>query len=242
MRARTRILVQELGEAADASRLPGMRRVGINVERALGVSIPHCRSIARRHRGDHNLAVDLWTTRIHEARIVAAMVDDPLLVTEDQMEAWVRDFDSWDLCDQVCGNLFTETPTALGRARLWVRREEEFVKRAGFVIVAECAARGHGPPGDPAEDATWIAWIPEVELGATDERNYVKKAVNWALRQIGKRNRTLNAVAIGACERLLDTGDRTARWIARDALRELQGADVQRRLHELGSAGSRGRS
>jgi 3-methyladenine DNA glycosylase AlkD len=225
--------VGELRAAADATRLPGMARVGIDVGHALGVSIPRCRQIARRHRGDHPLALDLWSTGIHEARILASMVDDAEAVTPAQMDAWVEDLDSWDLCDQLCSNLLGRTAHAYPAARAWVRREEEFVKRAGFALIAERAVhdRTH-------DDAFWIAWLPVIRAGATDERNYVKKAVNWALRQIGKRNEELNAAAIAEAERLLDLGSASARWIARDALRELRSDAVQARVRARGQAGS----
>jgi 3-methyladenine DNA glycosylase AlkD len=203
-----------------------MARVGIMIDRALGVSIPNCRRLAQRHRGDHALALDLWGTRIHEARILASMVDDPSQVGVEQMEGWAADFDSWDLCDQVCGNLFTATPLAFDRAHAWVRRDHEFVKRAGFSIVATHAARA----SDDHDDAFWLGWLPEIERATTDERNYVKKAVNWALRQIGKRDLTLNSTAIETGERLAASPSRSARWIGRDALRELRSDAVQARV------------
>jgi 3-methyladenine DNA glycosylase AlkD len=225
MKAATRRVVDELRAAADPSRKPGMARVGIPVDRALGVSIPHCRRIAKAHRFDHALALDLWTTGIHEARIVASMVDDPAEVTAAQMDAWVADFDGWDVCDQVCSNLFGSSGHAFPAARDWVRRDEEFVKRAGFTLVAERAVhdREH-------DDAFWAGWLPVIRAGADDDRNYVKKAVNWALRQIGKRNEALNAAAIAEAESLLERDSSSARWIARDALRELRSEAVQARL------------
>ena len=229
MKVASRRVVGELRAVADQTRKPDMARVGIRVDRALGVSIPHCRRIARGHRGDHALALDLWTTGIHEARIVASMIDDPAEVTPGQMEAWVVDFDSWDVCDQVCSNLFGPSAHAFPAARAWVRRDEEFVKRAGFTLIAERAVRDR-----KHDDAFWTGWFPVIRDGATDERNYVKKAVNWALRQIGKRNASLNAAAIAEAEALLDLGSPSARWIARDALRELRSDAVQTRLRDRG--------
>jgi 3-methyladenine DNA glycosylase AlkD len=225
MNAATRAVVDELRAVADPSRKTGMARVGINVERALGVSIPHCRSIAKRHRGDHELALGLWATGIHECRIVASMVDDPAAVDRRQMEDWVAAFDSWDLCDQVCGNLFIRTRHAPAAARAWVRRDEEFVRRAGFTMVAELAHRDRS-----LDDDAWDRWFAEIHRAATDERNYVKKAVNWALRQIGKRNETLRLAAIAEAEDLLELDSRSARWIARDALRELHSDAVRQRV------------
>lgn len=225
MNAATHAALRELRDVADPARLPGMARVGINVQRAWGVSVPHCRRIARRHRGDHALALELWDSGVHEARLLASMVDDPAQVSAAQMEAWVVQIDSWDVCDQLCGNLFGLTPAAFTKARAWVRRDEEFVKRAGFVLIAERAARDR-----LHDDAFWMRWLPVIRRGATDDRNYVKKAVNWALREIGKRNPRLNAAAIEEAEGLLRLAVPSARWIARDALRELRGDAVQARL------------
>jgi 3-methyladenine DNA glycosylase AlkD len=220
-----RSIVAELRLAADPSRKPGMARVGISVDRALGVSIPQLRATAKRIGRDHDLAQALWTTKIHEAQILASMIDEPALVTREQMEEWVADFASWDVCDQVCGNLFGATPHAYTVARAWVRRPEEFVRRAGFTLIAERAVRDKA-----ASDDVFLRFLPVIHRGATDERNYVKKAVNWALRQIGKRNMTLNAAAIAEAERLLELDSRSAKWIARDALRELKSEAVLRRL------------
>jgi len=217
----------ELRSVADPTRRPGMARVGINVDRALGVSIPNLRKLGRRYRTDHALALALWETGIHEARILASMVDDPAQVTRDQMEDWVADFDSWDLCDQVCSNLFDATPFVTGKARAWARRPEEYVKRAGFTLIAALAAHDRSSP-----DRAFTVWFPVIRRGASDERNYVKKAVNWALRGIGKRNLALNAAAIAEAEHLLELDSSSARWIARDALRELRSDAVLRRLSE----------
>lgn len=223
--ADTRAVVAELRTLADPSRKPGMAHVGITIDRALGVSIPKLRRLARAHRGDHELALDLWATGIHEARILASMVDDPALVTRSQMDTWAKDFDSWDLCDQVCTNLFQSSRSADAAARAWCRRDEEYVKRAAFAIAAAQAVHGRD-----RDDDSFIAWFPRIRRAATDERNVVKKAVNWALRQIGKRNLALRDAAIAEAERLLELDSRSARWIARDALRELRSDAVAERL------------
>jgi 3-methyladenine DNA glycosylase AlkD len=217
MRAATRDVVAELRGLADPSRRPGMARVGINVDRALGVSIPDLRRIARRFGPDHGLALDLWRSTIHEARILASMVDDPALVTRAQMEEWALDFDSWDLCDQVTRNLFDLTPFAATVSRAWTNRPEEFVKRAGFAMIAARAVHDRTAP-----DRTFAAWFPAIRLGAADDRNYVKKAVSWALRQIGKRNLELNTAAIAEAEALSMSDVPSARWVGRDTLRELR--------------------
>ncbi len=199
--------------------------MGINVDRALGVAIPELRTLGRRYGPDHELALDLWRSGIHEARILASMVDDPARVTRDQMEDWVADFDSWDLCDQVVSNLFDLTPFAASVVRAWTKRPEEFVKRAGFAMIA-----AHTVHDRTAPDRTFTAWFPAIRRGATDDRNSVKKAVSWALRQIGKRNLALNAAAIEEAERLTTSEVPSARWVGRDALRELRLEQTQRRL------------
>jgi 3-methyladenine DNA glycosylase AlkD len=152
-------------------------------------------------------------------------VDEPAKVTEAQLERWARDFDSWDICDGVCSNLFDRTPFARGKAIEWSARREEYVKRAGFVLMAALAVHDKKAP-----DALFREFLPLIEREATDERNFVKKAVNWALRQIGKRNGALNRDAIAAAKRIRRIDSKAARWIAADALRELQSAAVQERL------------
>ena len=198
----------------------GMTQFGINPRNTLGVSIPTLRKIARQAGKDHRLAQELWASGIHEARILAAMVDDPDQVTEVQMERWVKDFDSWDVCDQVCSNLFDKTEYAHRKAIEWSRRDEEFVKRAGFVLMAALAVHDKS-----ASDAAFKKFLPLIQRGATDDRNFVKKAVNWALRQIGKRNRALNRAASATAREIQQIDSRAARWVAADALRELRRKD-----------------
>jgi 3-methyladenine DNA glycosylase AlkD len=167
----------------------------------------------------------LWESGVHEARILASIVDDPSQVTEAQMERWVREFDSWDVCDQVTGNLFDKTPFAYRKAAEWSRREEEFVKRAGFAVMAALAVQDK-----QASDEALTAFLPLIREQAHDERNFVKKAVNWALRNIGKRNITLNARAIALADELSRSESRAARWIGSDAYRELTSEKVRQRL------------
>lgn len=202
-----------------------MARFGIPA--TFGNSIPQLRAVAKRIGRDHDMALALWATGVHEARILAAMVEDPKLVTEEQAEAWVSDFDSWDLCDQCCSNLLDRTPFAWRKIREWTAREEEFVRRAGYVLIAVLAVHDKSAP-----DSRFTELLPTIEGGATDPRNYVRKAVNWALRQVGKRDIVLNQAAIECGERLLLTGDRTARWVATDALRELRSPAVLERLSQ----------
>lgn len=218
-------VIAQLRSIADPSRKPGIARVGITVDRALGVSIPTLRRVAVAHRADHELALGLWATEIHEARILASMIDDPRRVTRAQMEDWAADFDSWDLCDQVCNNLFSAVRSAGATARAWCRRDEEYVRRAAFAIVAAQAVHDRD-----RDDEYFAAWLPRIRRAAADDRNLVKKAVNWALRQIGKRNLALRDAAIAEAEGLLELESRSARWIARDALRELRSDAVAERL------------
>ena len=218
-------VMARLGALADPKGREGMARFGIAIERALGIRVPELRRLAREIGHNHRLAQDLWDTRVHEARILASMVDDPAAVTEAQMEAWVRDLDSWDVCDHICGNLFDRTPYAYEKPVAWSSREEEFVKRAAFALMAYLAVHDR-----EADDAAFVAFFPLIEREAVDGRNYVKKAVNWALRQIGKRNRDLNKEAIAVAERIHGIDSPSARWVASDALRELRSEAVQVKL------------
>ena len=207
--------------------LEGMAKFGMAVEGRLGVSVPEMRRIAKETGKDHHLALELWGTGIAEARMVASMIADPNLLTEQEMEAWVQDFNSWDVCDQVCMNLFEKSPHARQKIYAWSEREEEFVRRAAFALVACLAWHDKQAP-----DGDFIEFLPLIKHAASDERNYVKKAVNWALRNIGKRNLNLNRAAIAAAKEISEDGSKAGRWIATDAIRELDGAAVQKRLRE----------
>jgi 3-methyladenine DNA glycosylase AlkD len=202
-----------------------MKRFGISDKNTLGIPIPVLRSIAKREGRDHDLAVRLWKSGVHEARILATMVEDPENVTSKQMDEWTNDFDSWDVCDQCCGNLFGDTKYAYSKVYEWSRSDREFVKRAGYAMI--CAITVHDKD---AGDRKFTGFFPVIRKGATDERNFVRKAVNWALRQIGKRNRALNAMAIKEAEAIAKMDSKSARWIAADALRELKSESVKRRI------------
>ena len=210
-------VLAELKKFASPANVKGMARFGINSTNTLGVSIPTVRGIAKPHRLDHALALKLWESGIHEARILAAFVDDPKQVTESQMEVWVKDFDSWDVCDQVCSGLFDKIPLAYRKAVQWCKRPEEFVKRAGFVLMA-CLAVHDKKSGDEAFEK----FLPSIIREAKDDRNFVRKAVNWALRQIGKRNNHLRVKAVKVAHELSESDSKSARWIGKDALRELK--------------------
>ena len=222
-------VMEKLTAQADPDQLEGMSRYGITTEKRLGVTVPQMRVIAKQTGKDHQLALALWETGIAEAMIVAAMVDVPAEVTEAQMEAWVVSFNSWDVCDQVCMNLFEKTPQAWQKVRDWSVREQEFVKRAGYALLACLAWHDKS-----AADEDFIAMLPVIKSGATDERNYVKKAVSWALRNIGKRNSNLNAIALQTAQDLKEMDSKPARWIGSDAVRDLNSDATRRRLGRMG--------
>jgi 3-methyladenine DNA glycosylase AlkD len=217
--------VAELHALGDPVAREGQARFGIQTRRAVGIAVPALRAIARREGRDHQLALALWDSGIHEARILAGFVDDPAAVTEAQMEAWAAEFDSWDLVDQVCSGLFDRTPLAWSKAVEWAGRDEEFVKRAGFSLMAALAVHDKRAP-----DERFRQLFPLIEREAADPRNFVKKAVNWALRGIGKRSLSLNAQAVETALRIQATGTGAARWIASDALRELRNPQVLARI------------
>jgi 3-methyladenine DNA glycosylase AlkD len=211
-------ILQELERHGDPANVAGMARFGIRTKKAFGVPTPVLRALARKIGKDHKLAGQLWRTGIHEARFLASLVDVPADVTERQMEAWAAQFDNWAVCDSVCGNLFDKTPWAYAQALAWSRRPEEFVKRAGFTLMATLAVHDKQAP-----DARFVPFFAAIKRGATDERNFVRKAVNWALRQIGKSRPGLRAAAIALAKDIREIDSKSARWIAADALRELTG-------------------
>src|SRR3989475_12784551 len=218
-------IIHEMDTRGDPKAVAGMARFGIETSKAFGVSIPQLRDLAGKIGKNHHLAEQLWGTGIHEARILAGMIDDPAWVTEDQMEKWVADFDSWDIVDGCCGNLFDKTEFAERKAHEWASRQEEYVKRAGYVLMAELAVHNK-----KASDETCLDFLPLIIGESSCDINFAKKAVNWALRQIGKRNAALNAAAIRTCAKIRDIDTGSAKWVAADALRELTSASVRRRL------------
>jgi 3-methyladenine DNA glycosylase AlkD len=223
-------IMEELRSRESERNRQGMARFGINADRALGISVNDLRRIGRKVKGkDHGLALRLWDTKIHEARILASIIDDPAAVTQEQMGRWVSEFDSWDLCDQCCGNLFDKTPYAWDKAVEWSGREREFVKRAGFALMAYLAWHDKSAP-----DERFLAFLPLIKREAGDTRNFVRKAVNWALRAIGKRNSALNAAAIETAHEIIADAEAkgtpgAGKWVASDALRELTSARAQGR-------------
>jgi 3-methyladenine DNA glycosylase AlkD len=218
-------VLDKLQSKAQPEQLKGMAKYGMTVEQRLGVSVPDMRKLAKEIGKDHKLALDLWRTGIAEARIVAGMVDDPAKLTEEQLEDWVKGINSWDVCDQVCMNLFEKNQLAWKKIIDWSEREEEFVKRTAFSLIA-CLA-WHDKK---ASDEKFIELLPVIIREATDERNFVKKAVNWALRNIGKRNLNLNRAAINAAKEIQRLDSKAARWVASDTLRELESDAIQSKL------------
>jgi 3-methyladenine DNA glycosylase AlkD len=220
-------VIDKLKSKAQPENLEGMTRYGIPPEQRLCIPVPDLRKLAKEIGRDHKLALDLWRSGIGEARILAAMIDEPDKLTEKQMEDWVKGINSWDICDQVCMNLFSKNQLAWKKIIDWSEREEEFVKRTAFSLIA-CLA-WHDKK---ASDDEFIELLPIVVREATDERNFVKKAVNWALRNIGKRNLNLNKAAINTAKEIQQVNSRAARWISSDAIRELESDAVQNRLRK----------
>jgi 3-methyladenine DNA glycosylase AlkD len=233
-------LVAELRTMGSEPDRAGMARFGINVEKAFGVSVNALRAVAKRFPPDHALALALWETGLHEARVLATIVDDPAAVTEPQLERWAADFDSWDVCDGATTGLFDLSPFGWTKAVEWADRPEEYVRRGGFALMAGLASHDKA-----AGDAAFERLLPVIARGARDPRNYVKKAVSWALRNIGKRNLHLNAAAQACAERIRADADRraggerggspedrAARWVAADVLRELRNPKQFARIRE----------
>ena len=221
-------IIAELKSMGNPEAAVGMAQYGINTEQALGISIPRLQGLAKNIGKNHKLAGELWSCGIHVARILACMIDDPQQIVEAQLERWVKEFDSWDLCDQCCNRLFRKSEFAYQKALAWACRPDEFVKRAGFVLMAVLAVHAKN-----AADRQFDPFFELIKKEAADRRNFVKKAVNWALRQIGKRNLALNKKAISVAEEIQQNPSKAARWVAKDALRELRSEKVQKRLSGL---------
>jgi 3-methyladenine DNA glycosylase AlkD len=219
--------VAELKRYGEERNVEGMARFGIHSKIVYGVSKPQMDAIAKRIGKDHRLGLKLWETGIHDARILGILISEPELVTSAQMEKWVRDFDNWDVCDGACCHLFVDASLAWQKAFAWSSRKKEFEKRAGFALAAFLAVHDKS-----AADKAFQKFLKIIEREAWDERNFVRKAVNWALRNIGKRNRQLNRAAIAAAERMRLEGTGAGRWIAANALRELESEAVQNRLRK----------
>jgi 3-methyladenine DNA glycosylase AlkD len=218
-------VLEKLKSLSNPKNVEGMARFGINPKNTYGVSIPNLRKIAKGIGKNHEIAQQLWESEIHEARILASMIDNPKMITEKQMEDWVKEFDSWDVCDQVCMNLFDKTNFAYDKVIEWSKRNEEFIKRAGFALIACMAFHNKD-----IENKDFIKLLPIIKRESTDDRNFVRKAVNWALRQIGKRNTNLNKEAIKTAKEIQKIDSKTAKWIASNAIKELTSQSIQKRL------------
>lgn len=218
-------IIEKLKSMANPEAVEEMARFGITPDNSLGISITSIRQIAGETGKDHTLAGQLWESGIREARMLAALVEEVKLATGEQMNTWANDFNSWDICDHCCSALFRYTDLAYQKAVEWSSNDREYVKRAGFVLMATLTTSDKKAP-----DEKFNPFLELIKRESADDRNYVKKAVNWALRQIGKRSPGLNILAITTAREIHATGSKSARWIATDALRELTGQAVQRRL------------
>ena len=218
-------IIERFENLSDPEAVAGMARYGITSAKIYGVSIPEIRKLAQEIGKDRKLAHQLWQVNCRERRILAGMIDEPAAAPEGQLDEWARGLDNWEVCDQCCMNLFEKTPYAYKKAKQWSKAKEEYVRRAGFVMMARLAVSDK-----KAQDEKFEAFLPLIIKRADDERNYVKKAVSWALRQIGKRNRHLNQKAIAAARQIQKADTRATRWIASDVLRELTDQKVQDRL------------
>jgi len=218
-------VMEKLKSISNPKNVEGMARYGINPKNNLGISIYQLRPIAKEIGTNHTLALELWRSGIHDARLLACFIADPRALTEEQMDSWVKDFDSWDVCDQACTSLFDMGPLAWKKVIDWAEQDEEFVKRAAFSLLAGLAVHDK-----KASNEQFTDFADLFKKHATDERNYVKKAINWAIRNIGKRNEFLNRKMIALSKEILLLDSKSARWIANDALRELTSEKIQKRL------------
>jgi 3-methyladenine DNA glycosylase AlkD len=220
-------IIEKFESLYNKENVEGMARYGITADKAYGVSVPVIKSMAKEIGKDHDLAIKLWESGIHEARALAIFIEDPKRVTEKQMDKWVGDFNNWAVCDGTCLHLFRKIDFVYKKMNEYVLSNKEFVKRAGFTLIAVMAVHDK-----KADDETFITLLDVIKSNASDERNYVKKAVNWALRQIGKRNMNLNKYAVLTAEDIKKIDSKAAKWTASDALRELKSEMVQKRLKE----------
>lgn len=219
-------VMTQLKSMGDPRNVEGMKRFGIKSENNFGNSVTSLRNYAKKIGKNHELAVKLWESGIRDARMVATCIENPETVSEDQVDKWVQDLDSWDICDHCCGHFFDKTPFAYKKVREWTKNNELFIKRAGFSLIAWLAV--HDKKKD---DFEFIDFLKIIERESTDERNYIRKSVNWALRQIGKRNIDMNKKALEASRKIQKIDSKSAKWIASDAIRELTSEKVKQRLH-----------
>jgi len=218
-------IIKKLKSMKSPKDVEGMARFGINPKNNLGISIYKLRPLAKEIGRNHDRSLELWNSGIHDARLLAVFVEDPKKITSEQMDSWAEDFDSWDVCDQACTSLFDQNPISWKKVFEWAERDEEFVKRGAFSIIA-----GLSVHDKKASDEDFEKFLPIIKKHSIDERNYVKKAINWALRNIGKRNLNLNKKAIKTAEEIKKIDSKSARWIANDAIRELTSEKIRKRF------------
>jgi 3-methyladenine DNA glycosylase AlkD len=218
-------IIKELKSLSNPVNVAGMARFGISSNKTFGVSIPEVRRIAKEAGKNHKLALALWKSGYHEARIMASLIDEPEKVTSKQMDNWTNDFDSWDVCDQCCSNLFDKTPYVYKKIKEWSSSKKEFVKRAAFALLAVMAVHDK-----KAGDDVFVKYFPLIKRESIDDRNFVRKAVNWALRSIGKRNDFLRKKALKLSREIYKIDSKTAKWIASDAIRELESRNIINRV------------
>ena len=218
-------IINRLRDMGDVKNIEGVGRFGIKTENNLGNSVTNLRNFAKKIGKNHKLAVELWNSGIRDARMVAACIEDPKTVSEEQIDSWVSDFDSWDICDHTCGHLIDKTPFAYKKVKEWSKRKKEFEKRAGFALIAWLAVHDKS-----ADNAKFDEFLNIIKEESTDKRNYVRKAVNWSLRNIGKRNISMNKKAIKISKEIQKIESKTAKWIANDAIRELTSEKIQQRF------------
>ncbi len=228
-------IIKELEALSDPAKIADLERYAIKTPKWFGIRVPELKAFSREVKklvdDRHATALELWKSGIYDVRAVAFMIDDPKKVTPEQMDAWAKDFDNWATVDGACSYLFCRTPYAYEKAVEWAKRKPEFEKRAAFALMAFLAVHDK-----KAQDDKIAAFLPLIEKHSDDNRNFVKKAVNWALRQIGKRSLELNKLAVETAVRIKEQGTPSARWIASDALRELENAAVRERLKRKNSA------
>ena len=220
-------IINKLKSMGNQKNVEGMARYGINPKNNLGISIYKLRPLAKEIGINHELSLRLWESGIHDARLLAVFIANPSQVTEKQMDSWAKDFDSWDVCDQACTSLFDLTPYANKKVFEWAKDDREFVKRGAFSIIAGLAVHDK-----KSGDEKFEKFLPIIKRESVDDRNYVKKAVNWALRNIGKRNANLNKKAIKIAGEIKKMNTKSARWIAKDAIRELTSEKVKHKLNK----------
>lgn len=218
-------ILKKLEKLGSEKNRKGMQKFGINIENAFGISVTNLRKLAKEIGKNHQLAIELWNTGNHEAKHLASMIADPKLVTKSLMNKWVKDFNSWDICDGTCSNLFRKTPYAKVKIFEWAKSNKEFVRRTAFSLIAYLAVHDK-----KRNDEEFLEFFELIKKYSNDERNFVKKAVNWSLRQIGKRSKYLNEKAVLVAKEIKQMDSKTSKWIANDALRELTNPKTLNRI------------